>query len=192
MNKYHYEYKDDGDVKYCYPGTQVLVNKFNIRNAQQLNVAEREITIIKAAVLADTITGGFDLVHLKSIHKFLFEDIYEWAGQLRTVDIAKGNIFCLVPFIEMQFSELYRKLKKDHFLKGETDSGYVAEKIAYYLSEINVIHPFRDAHVIIGTRLEKPSKINGFALLSPIFLCPKGENGITTLLHILLASSMKV
>jgi cell filamentation protein len=192
MNKYHYEYKDDGDVKYCYPGTQVLVNKFNIRNAQQLNVAEREITIIKAAVLADTITGGFDLVHLKSIHKFLFEDIYEWAGQLRTVDIAKGNIFCLVPFIEMQFSELYRKLKKDHFLKEETDSGYVAEKIAYYLSEINVIHPFRDAHVIIGTRLEKPSKINGFALLSPIFLCPKGENGITTLLHILLASSMKV
>lgn len=146
MNKYHYEYKDDGEVKYCYPGTQVLVNKFNIRNAQQLNVAEREITIIKAAVLADTITGGFDLVHLKSIHKFLFEDIYEWAGQLRTVDIAKGNIFCLVPFIEMQFSELYRKLKKDHFLKGETDSGYVAEKIAYYLSEINVIHPFREGN----------------------------------------------
>lgn len=146
MDKYYYEYKDDGDVKYCYPGTQVLINKFNIHDAQLLNTAEREITIVKAAVLADTITGGFDLAHLKSIHKFLFEDIYEWAGQLRTVDIAKGNIFCLVQFIEMQFSELYRKLKKDHFLKGEEDSEYVARKIAYYLSELNVIHPFREGN----------------------------------------------
>nr|WP_296462327.1 Fic family protein [uncultured Acetatifactor sp.] len=54
------------------------------------------------------------------------------------------------------------------------------------------IHPFQDDGVIIGTRLEKPSKINGFALLSPNFFMPERENGITSLLHILLASSMKV
>ena len=53
-------------------------------------------------------------------------------------------------------------------------------------------HPFADAHVIIGTRLEKPSKINAFKGRGQTGLCPKGENGITTLLHILLASSMKV
>ena len=90
----------DGDIKYCYPGTKVLVNKFDIRNGQQLSMVEREISIVKAAVLADNIIGGFDLTHLKSIHKILFEDIYDWAGQIRTVDIAKGNIFCLVQFIE--------------------------------------------------------------------------------------------
>ena len=99
MDQYYYEYKDDGDVKYCYPGTQVLVNKFDIHNGQQLSKVEREISIVKAAVLADRITGNFDLAHLKSIHKFLFEDIYDWAGQIRTVDIAKGNIFCLVQFL---------------------------------------------------------------------------------------------
>lgn len=49
MNKYYYEYKDDGDVKYCYPGTQVLVNKFDIHNGQQLSKVEREISIVKAA-----------------------------------------------------------------------------------------------------------------------------------------------
>lgn len=146
MDKYDYEYKDDGDVKYCYPGTQVFVNKFDIHNEQQLSMVEREISIVKAAVLADTITGNFDLAHLKSIHKFLFEDIYDWAGQIRTVDIAKGNVFCLVQFIEAQFSELYEKLKKDNFLKGEKDIGYVSKKIAYYLSEINVIHPFREGN----------------------------------------------
>lgn len=54
-------------------------------------------------------------------------------------------------------------------MKGEADIEYVSKKISYYLSEINVINPFREDGVIIGTRLEKPSKINGFALLSPIF-----------------------
>ncbi|MCI8983941.1 MAG: cell filamentation protein Fic [Hungatella sp.] len=136
----------DKDVKYCYPGTQVLVNKFDIRDGQRLSNAEREISIVKAAVLADAITGNFDLAHLLSIHKFLFEDIYDWAGQIRTVDIAKGNLFCLVPFIEIQFSELRKKLKQDNFLKGEKDIGYVSKKIAYYLSEINVIHPFREGN----------------------------------------------
>lgn len=68
---------------------------------------EREISIVKAAVLSSEITGEFDLEHLKNIHRFLFEDIYSWAGQIRTVDIAKGNIFCLVQFIESQFAGLY-------------------------------------------------------------------------------------
>lgn len=146
MDKYYYEYKDDGDVKYCYPGTQILVNKFDIRDGQQLSAVEREISIVKAAVLADDITGEFDFAHLKGIHKFLFEDIYDWAGQIRTVDIAKGNIFCLVQFIEVQFSELYEKLKQDSFLKGKTDIEYVSRKISYYLSELNVIHPFREGN----------------------------------------------
>lgn len=146
MDKYYYEYKDDGDVKYCYPGTQVLVNRLNIHDGKQLSTVEREISIVKAAILTDTITGDFNLAHLKSIHKFLFEDIYDWAGQIRTVDIAKGNIFCLVQFIETQFSELYEKIKQDNFLKGNKDIGYVSKKIAYYLSEINVIHPFREGN----------------------------------------------
>lgn len=146
MDKYYYEYKDDGDVKYCYPGTQVLVNKLDIQDGQQLSMAEREISIVKAAVLTNNITGNFDLEHLKSIHKFLFEDIYEWAGKIRTVDIAKGNIFCLVQFIEKQFAELYENLKRDNFLKNETDKEYVSKKIAYYLSELNVIHPFREGN----------------------------------------------
>ncbi|MBO5246719.1 MAG: Fic family protein [Eubacterium sp.] len=146
MDKYYYEYKDEGDVKYCYPGTQVLVNKLDIHDRQQLSMVEREISIIKATVLAGSITGKFDFEHLKEIHKFLFEDIYDWAGKIRTVDIAKGNVFCFVQFIEMQFAELYEKLKRDNFLKDETDKEYVSKKIVYYLSELNVIHPFREGN----------------------------------------------
>lgn len=146
MNRYYNEYKDDGDIKYCYPGTQVLVNKFGIHDRQQLNTIEREISIVKAAVLTKRITGDFSLEYLKSIHRYLFEDIYDWAGQIRTVDIAKGNIFCLVPFIESGFADLHEKLKKDRFLKGESDIEYVSKKISYYLSELNVLHPFREGN----------------------------------------------
>lgn len=146
MNKYYYEYKDDGDIKYCYPGTQILINKFDIRNGLELTKVEREISIVKAAVLTDTITGKFDLNHLKSIHAFLFEDIYDWAGKLRTVDIAKGHIFCLVQFIEQQFENLYEELKKDNFLKDVDNIEYVSKRISYYLSELNVIHPFREGN----------------------------------------------
>lgn len=136
MDNFYYEYRDDGDIKYCYPGTQVLINKFDIRNGQQLNTVEREISIVKAAVLSRKITGKFDLKHLKDIHRFLFEDIYSWAGQIRTVDIAKGNMFCLVQYIETQFADLYKKLKEDKFLKGESDIEYVSKKISFYLSRI--------------------------------------------------------
>lgn len=146
MDKFYYEYKDDGDVKYCYSGTQVLINKLDLRDEQQLSAMEREISIVKAAVLSSEITGEFDLEHLKNIHRFLFEDIYSWAGQIRTVDIAKGNIFCLVQFIESQFAGLYENLKKDNFLKDESDIEYVSKKISFYLSELNVIHPFREGN----------------------------------------------
>lgn len=146
MDRFYYEYKDDGDIKYCYPGTQVLINKFDIRDGQQLSAMEREISIVKAAVLSGKITGKFDLEHLKSIHRFLFEDIYNWAGRIRTVDIAKGNIFCLVQFIETQFADLYEKLKEDNFLRNESDIEYVSKKISFYLSELNVIHPFREGN----------------------------------------------
>lgn len=64
MDQYYYEYKDDGDIKYCYPGTQVLVNKFDIHNGQQLSKVEREISIVKAAVLADRIQAIFILIFL--------------------------------------------------------------------------------------------------------------------------------
>ena len=84
--------------------------------------------------------------HLCSIHRQLFQDIYSWAGELRTVDISKGTIFCLVPFIEEQFAFLYRKLRKENFLKDITDQKEMAEKLAYYLGEINMIHPFREGN----------------------------------------------
>lgn len=145
--EYNYFYEDKGDTKYCYPGTNVLRNKLNIQDLDILHEAERDYSSIRQVELYKKgITGDFSLKHLCSIHRQLFQDIYSWAGELRTVDISKGTIFCLVPFIEEQFAFLYRKLRKENFLKDITDQKEMSEKLAYYLGEINMIHPFREGN----------------------------------------------
>lgn len=103
-----YFYDDKGDAKYCYPKSNVLINKLDIRDIDLLHEAERDYSSVRQAeLLMKGITGDFSFQHLCSIHRQLFQDIYSWAGQVRTVDISKGTIFCLVQFIEVQFDELY-------------------------------------------------------------------------------------
>ena len=160
--EYDYFYDDEQDAKYCYPGTNVLKNKLDIRNLDTLHEAERDYSAVRQAELVGQgVTGDFSFKHLCSIHKHLFSDVYSWAGKTRTVDISKGTIFCLVQFIESQFDDLYRKLKKENFLADITDKEEMSERLAYYLGEINMIHPFRDDHVIIRTKLEKFRKSRG-------------------------------
>lgn len=142
MENYSYDY--EWDVEYCYPNSNVLINKLNITNSKDLSVAEREITSVKLAYAKQNpIKGDFDLKHLQEIHKFLFEDIYIWAGKLRHVNIAKGNQFCLAQNLESYADGIFAKLKAENYLVGAQN---VAERLAYYLSEINVLHPFREGN----------------------------------------------
>ena len=143
--EYDYFYDDEQDAKYCYPGTNVLKNKLDIRDSDTLHEAERDYSAVRQAELVNQgVTGDFSFKHLCSIHKHLFSDVYSWAGKTRTVDISKGTIFCLVQFIESQFDDLYRNLKKENFLADITDKEEMSKRLAYYLGEINMIHPFRD------------------------------------------------
>ena len=89
------------------------------------------------------IKGKFDLKHLQKIHGYVFGDVYDWAGKLRHVDIAKGNQFCLAMNLDTYGSNLFKKLEQDNFL---IDSDNVPHRLAYYLSEINVLHPFREGN----------------------------------------------
>ena len=79
----------------CYEGTDCLINKMGIRDAKLLAEVESEITLAKTVLLLDHPIGGrFDFAHYKAIHRFLFEDLYDWAGTIRTVDMSqKGTLF---------------------------------------------------------------------------------------------------
>ena len=114
MSKYDYEY--EWDNKYCYPNSSVLKNKLNITDAKALAVAEREITAARIAGMIDKpVRGKFDFKHLQDIHRAIFLDIYSWAGKPRTVDISKGNQFCMSRHIDTYAGELFAKPKGEYF-----------------------------------------------------------------------------
>lgn len=92
------------------------------------------------------ITGKFDVSHFVSIHKFLFEDIYPFAGLFRTENIAKDYFqFAEWEYIESELTRLLSELKSENFLANLTKEKF-AERLAYYWAELNVLHPFREGN----------------------------------------------
>ena len=132
---------------YCYPNTNTLVNKLNIKDPVVLSKYEKSVVAIKLMALEKKgITGNFDLNHFVSIHKFLFEDIYNFAGLFRNENIAKGFFqFAQWEYIEDELIRLLNNLKKENFLAG-LDRTQISSRIAYYWAELNVLHPFREGN----------------------------------------------
>ena len=115
-------------------------------------------------MIQNPIEGKLDFNYLKNIHKFIFGDIYEWAGTVRTVNIAKGNSFCRCEFIEEQMESIMRKLEKENYLEN-LNIEMLAERLAYYIGEINAIHPFREGNGRIQRMfIECLALKNGFSL----------------------------
>ena len=137
----------DADDTYCYPGTDVLRNKAEITNAQDLDAYEGELSTLRSIeILESPISGQFDLIHLQRIHLALFQDVYDWAGKIRTVDISRGNSrFANVRFIESAANDIFNKLARENWLKG-LDTNVLSKRLAHYLSEINALHPFREGN----------------------------------------------
>ena len=134
------------DELYCYPGSNVLKNKIGIRDLERLHEMERKLTMLRILELLDKpVRGAFDLKHLQAIHAYIFQDVYDWAGELRKVDIAKGNMFCNAMFLSGQAVEIFGKLKAEDYLHGLDEDNF-AVRLAYYFSEINALHPFREGN----------------------------------------------
>ena len=88
-----FEAYDAFEDPYAYPGTIVLKNLLRIRHQAELEAFEVEISTLRSEEpLPD---GDFDPAHYCAVHRHLFQDVYEWAGQYRTVRTSKGgNVFC--------------------------------------------------------------------------------------------------
>ena len=137
----------DADDTYCYPGTDVLRNKAEITNANELDAYEGELSTLRSIeIIENPVSGKFDLAHLQSIHLALFQDVYDWAGKIRTVDISRGNSrFANVRFIESAANDIFNNLARENRLKG-LDANDLSKRLAHYLSEINALHPFREGN----------------------------------------------
>ena len=144
MSKDFYETRSSN---YCYYGTNILINKLNIKDSKLLQKYEAKITAAKLLSLRQNgIVGNFDVEHLNKIHQYLFEDIYDFAGKFRNENIAKGVFrFAEYEYIEPELRRLLCKLKNENYLDGLTKE-QLAQRLAYYLSELNVLHPYREGN----------------------------------------------
>ncbi len=90
--------------------------------------------------------GKFDPAHYRAIHHHLFQDVYDWAGEYRTIRIAKNKtMFCYPEHIDGQMNTLFECLKNSAFTGGELRDEFIASA-AKFLSELNAIHPFREGN----------------------------------------------
>jgi cell filamentation protein len=131
---------------YADPVTGVLRNRLGLTATAELEAAEREITHAALIVLKESpVRPSYDLRHLCAVHRRVFGDIYDWAGVLRTVAIAKGSWFCLPQYIESSAAEIFRELHGENLLRGLPRDVFT-ERLAYYLGEVNAVHPFREGN----------------------------------------------
>lgn len=132
---------------YAIEGSNVLRNKLGLTDAVALQVAEHKLVTLRLAELGETpVKGNFDLQHLKAIHGYAFQDVYDWAGQTRTVNIHKGaTSFAAAAFVDGEGARLGRLLAAENHLKG-LDKPQFVERLAFHYGEWNALHPFREGN----------------------------------------------
>lgn len=134
------------DDPYLYPETDVLRNTRDIRDGIELEAIEASLSYLRSLQLVShPIPGDYDLVHLQAFHRYLFGDLYEWAGELRTVVLARTDLFCLPEHIESYGAEIFGKLAEDRRLSGLDREKFI-DRLAHYLGDVNALHPFRDGN----------------------------------------------
>ena len=140
-------YSIDAITDNCYKGTTCLINKLDIRDEKQLDIVESQITVAKISILQhNPIEGNFDFEHYKAIHKFIFEDLYDWAGIPRTVDISKkGTFFVAAKNIDEIATSCFERLKTQNYFKNLELDDFV-EKITDFYCVTNNLHPFREGN----------------------------------------------
>lgn len=128
--------------KYIYENG-IFKNKLGINGAEMLAKAERELTALRMDLLRETpVDGAFDYNHFKEIHRLIFDELYDWAGKERTIDLSRnGALFSRVGFIERSSEKLFEELRAEQYLRDLSKEDFAC-RAAYYWGEINIIHSF--------------------------------------------------
>ena len=141
-----------GWENYFIPGTKVLKNRLGLDDAEELRIVEEKLVFLRIAELeAAPLKGAFDYAHFKAIHRHLFQDVYEWAGEERTAPVGQFMIkaghayYPAGPEMTKAAEKLFAGLAQDNFLRGLGFDEFVA-KLAELWGELNVVHSFREGN----------------------------------------------
>ena len=129
----------------CYPGTNVLKNKADLTDQDELDQFEQLMFLTRSEEPLPE--GALDYMHYRAIHHHFFQDVYTWAGQARQVRTAKGgNWFCYPEYIDAEMNRIFRELSDENHLADTSSVQEFAERAAHYISDINAVHPFREGN----------------------------------------------
>jgi cell filamentation protein len=126
--------------------TGVLRNRLGITDHATLAEAESDLTSYRLAELRESVLpGDYDLIHLRAFHRLIFGEVYDWAGELRTVSIGKGAPFCPPQRLISHADRVFSTLVRTDRLRGRDRAGFV-DGLTGLLAEINYLHPFREGN----------------------------------------------
>ena len=143
------------DVKYDasfdelgrYPESRCLVNYFNIKDRSNLKKVEIFISSVRVADLfVNPLNMGFSFDYLKALHNKIFGDIYPSAGMIRNKDESKRSEVCKSIYIEKMAADIFEKLRASKYLKGLDDIDEFINELAYFMGEMEALHPFLDGN----------------------------------------------
>jgi cell filamentation protein len=125
----------------------LLRNRLGITDARQQRHVEAELTASRIYdLIRSPIPGAYDLAHLRAFHRQIFQDLYDWAGELRTVSIGRGSrVFSLPQHLEADAGELFGWLARAEHLRGRDRKAFVDDLTELY-ADLNALHPFRDGN----------------------------------------------
>lgn len=132
---------------YCYPDSNVLKNKLNIRDLRELKDVEEKFVAIKQLILLQKpIPGRFTINHLLRIHRFLFEDVYPFAGHIRREQISKGETLFFPPdLIKRELRRVFGEIHETGMLQEKKPQSQI-QHLSHVMAELNIIHPFREGN----------------------------------------------
>lgn len=135
---------------YIDPDSGILLNKLGLTTQADLDAAESDIASLEIVEMTvenppSLVGANFDI--LKNIHHQIFKPIYDWAGELRTINVSKDKTkFCEFQFIEAEGKRIFDELIQDNFLRKVSNKTDFLKRLAYYYSELNLLHPFREGN----------------------------------------------
>lgn len=132
------------------PQTGILRNLVGARSQATLDRVEADLVLVRQLQLPEVgIAASRDLLELQAIHLHLFQDIYSWAGEVRTVDLRKttGRAVPFAPWLSIRqlADNAARDLAADDWLRGLTTPDFI-EKLSFHYDTFNYLHPFREGN----------------------------------------------
>lgn len=137
---------------YTYEGTDVLINKLNIKDEKKLEEKETAFALFAIDALKNSDFELNTIFDCLEIHKHLFSDLYSWAGEIRTIDIFKGEQlldgksidYVFASYLKQALADLQKEFKAVDW--DNLSSKEKIEKVCYFVSEFWHIHPFREGN----------------------------------------------